>query len=155
MSLSCKKSHCKLIRMRNWFWLRSSHPFSLFTPLQPKFSSSLRNVLMSAAFCTLSARYLWLLMLTVGAEGTTPLYSISPGHSPPHQLCALTTTACLTPPSLRLSGHCSTFNSSPSWPSALGRSYHLSQDKGASCSIGIWQKIPLFEKHFMFSTTST
>ena len=67
VSLSCKKSHCKLIRMRNWFWLRSSHPFSLFTPLQPKFSSSLRNVLMSAAFCTLSARYLWLLMLTVKA----------------------------------------------------------------------------------------
>lgn len=97
----------------------------------------------------------WQLRPAVGAEGTTPLYSISPGHSPPHQLCALTTTACLTPSSLRLSSHCSTFNSSPSWPSALGWSSHSSQDKGASCSIGIGQKIHLFEKYFMFSTTST
>lgn len=40
VSLSCKKNHCKPLWMRNWFWLRSSHPFSLFTILQPTFSST-------------------------------------------------------------------------------------------------------------------
>lgn len=65
MSLSCKKTHCKLLWTRNWFWLRSSHLFSLFTILQVTFSSTSWNSPVSAPFSTLSARSLWLLMLNV------------------------------------------------------------------------------------------
>ncbi len=79
--------------MRNWFWLRSSHPFSLFTILQPTFSSTSQNSLVSAPFCTLCSLPLaayteceGLLLVHKAAEGATP-YTVPPGHGPPHQLC--------------------------------------------------------------------
>lgn len=113
--------------MRNWFWLRSSHPFSLFTILHPTFSSTSQNSLVS--FCTLSARYLWLLILNVKPccwctsmlkEPPPPPFCTSrPQPSTP------ATTACLAPPSLRLPCHCSTFNSCPSWLSSTGMTFPL------------------------------
>lgn len=154
VSLSCKKTHCKLIRMRNWFWLRSSHPFSLFTPLQSKFSSSLQNVLVSAVFCTLSARYLWLLMLTVKACSR---------RWRNHSLMFYISRPQPSTPALR-SNYDRLLNSlfpAAIWPlfhfqvlslPALSPGMIFPLESGQRCFLLYWNSAENSEKYFMFST---
>lgn len=142
-----KKTCCKLLWMRNWFWLRSSHPFSLFTVFQPTFSSTKMFFLASAPFCSRS------LLATSGNSS----WMLSPagraGGSALHGSSELTTT-CLAPSSVQHPGHCSIFLLL--YPRAVQYWGDLPTPartaRGNSCSCGIKLKIHLCEKYLTFSS---
>lgn len=147
--------------MRNWFWLRSSHPFSLLTILQPTFSSTSQQF--SCVSRLLHPRYLWLLILNakpccwctrLPKEPLPWTGLLPPGHAPPHH--ALRYDRPLSSP----------------FPAATWSLLHfqlfsllalqhwndlptpVQNSRGTSCSSAIGLKMHLFEKYFTFSTTS-
>lgn len=145
--------------MRNWFWLRSYHPFSLFTMLQPTYSSTkivLRQLPSAFSPLATSDCSFWMWSLAAGAGGCSRSQPSSSSKLEPSTpaLCS-PMTACLQHPLLcgykiiaPLSAPLPPRSLTQEWPS------HSSQDSnGNSCSSGIRLKIHLLKKYLTFSLT--
>lgn len=146
--------------MRNWFWLRSYHPFSLFTMLQPTFSSTkivLRQP--SSAFTTL---YYWLLILNVKPwcwckrllkEPTLICFQGRALHTSSVRShdCLLTAVHFLA--AIRSLLHFQLPSLPPRSPTQEWHLHSSKDSRGNSCSSGIKLKINLLKKYSTISST--